>query len=35
MESTIANPIKVVRIWKAKLLDGGFVLYVPHYIVVG
>jgi len=30
---TVYRP-KVVRVWQARVLEGGFVLYVPHYIVV-
>jgi len=31
---TVCHP-KVVRVWLTRILDGGFVLYVPHYYVVG
>jgi hypothetical protein len=34
MASKIVCRPKVVRVWQARILDGGFVLYVPHYIVV-
>jgi len=34
MTSKDANQMRVIRVWKAKVLEGGFVLYVPHYIVV-
>jgi hypothetical protein len=34
MKSTTASQIKVVRVWKVKLLDGGFMLYVPAYYMV-
>jgi hypothetical protein len=35
METKKSNRIKVVRVWQTRVLDGGFVLYVPVYYIVG
>jgi len=34
MERKNSSRLKVVRVWRPRVLENGAVLYVPHYIVV-
>jgi hypothetical protein len=34
MESKTSSRLKVIRVWRPRVLGNGALLYVPHYIVV-